>query len=39
MQREAEDAAAKKKYEDDESANSGLAKQEGTMEHCGCFYV
>ncbi|KFX99740.1 hypothetical protein O988_03675 [Pseudogymnoascus sp. VKM F-3808] len=37
-QREAEEAAAKKKYEDDEAANLEQAKRENTMEECGCCY-
>lgn len=37
-QREADEAAAKKKYEDGEAANLELAMKEGTMEDCGCCY-
>ncbi|OBT77343.1 hypothetical protein VF21_03458 [Pseudogymnoascus sp. 05NY08] len=36
--READDAAAKKKYEADEAANLELAIKEGTMGECGCCF-
>lgn len=37
-QREADEAAAKEKYEADEAANLELAMKEGTMDDCGCCY-
>ncbi|OAF56327.2 hypothetical protein VC83_06635 [Pseudogymnoascus destructans] len=36
--READAAAAKKKYEADEALNLELAMKEGTMEDCGCCF-